>query len=166
VLRYLNSISNKYHNQFASWRKQQIVAPDDAFVIAINPRPLGWEYADTLPPRILQAAFAVGSPYVVLDRDSLRKVGDGYEFRDAITKVSGRSVPTGVFHLEEYSGLSGLLSSRVDAVNKPQEMGAHFQLVPNPWAATRLPDGFRLIGTHYRVEKTGEGYTVAPELHP
>ena len=53
VLRYLNSISEK-RRQHTSWLKQGIVSPEDAFVIAINPRRLGHEIADTDPPRILQ----------------------------------------------------------------------------------------------------------------
>ena len=164
VLRYLNSISVKYHEQFASWLKKGILSAEDAFVIAINPRQLSWDYADTQPSRILQAAFAVGSPYIMIDRDSLKQVAAGFQFRNAIVKVSGEAIPTGVFHLEEYSGLSGLLCSRVDAVNRPQEMGADFQLVPNPWAKVPLPDGFRLRGTYFRVEKTQDGYQAIPEV--
>jgi hypothetical protein len=130
VLRYLNSISTKYKCQFKKWLGRGIVGPDDAFVIAINPRRLDSDIADTDPPRILQAAFTWGSPYIIINTDTLRTVDSGYQFRDAITKASGKPVPTGVFHLDEYAGLSGLLCSRVDAVNKPEEMGANFQLVP------------------------------------
>ncbi len=60
VLRYLNSISAKY-KQFAGWLQKKIVAPEDAFVIAINPRRLGHEVIDADTPRILQAAFELGS---------------------------------------------------------------------------------------------------------
>ena len=70
---------------------------------------------------------------------------------------------SGVFRLEEYSSLSGLLCSRVDAVNQPEAMGADFQLVPNPLGKVRLPDTFRLKGTYFRIEKTSDGYTAIPE---
>jgi hypothetical protein len=114
VLRYLNIISVKYKEQFASWLKSKIVAPEDAFVIAINARRLEHGRPDTDPPRILQAAFQVGSPYIVIDSDTSTPVEAGYQFRDTITKLSGAGVSTGVFHSDEYAGLSGLLCSRVD----------------------------------------------------
>jgi hypothetical protein len=163
VLRYLNSISVKYNEQFAGWLKQNVVAPEDAFVIALNPRRLGHEIADTDPPRILQAAFAVGSPYIAIDRDTSKPVEAGYQFRDAIKKTSGAPVSTGIFHKSGYSGLSGLLCSRVDAVNQPEDMGADFQLVPNPWAKVSLPETFRLNGTYFRIEHTNDVYTAIPE---
>jgi hypothetical protein len=37
TLRYLNSISTKYDEQYANWLKKGIVSDKDAFVIAINP---------------------------------------------------------------------------------------------------------------------------------
>ena len=163
VLRYLNSISTKYREQFASWQQLGIVGAEDAFVIAINPRGLGFEYADTQPPRILQAAFTLGSPYAVIDQKTLEPVGAGYQFRDSIAKASGTLVQTGVFQQKEYSGLSGLLCSRVDAVNQPKKMGHDFQLVPNPHAANPLPKGFRLKGTYFRIESADGGYSANPE---
>jgi hypothetical protein len=165
VLRYLNSISAKYKEQYVRWLENGIIAPDEVFVIAINPRRLGFEYADTQPPRILQAAFTVGSPYVVIDAHTLKQVDAGYQFRDKIVKASGSFVPTGVFHLDEYTGLSALLCSRVDAVNQPEQMGADFQLIPNPRAKIGLPDGFRLKGTYFRIEHMKDSYTATPEVY-
>jgi hypothetical protein len=163
VLRYLNSISVKYKDQFAGWLEQKIVAPEDAFVIAINPRRLGHEIADTDPPRILQAAFTLGSPYIAIDRETSKAVGAGYQFRDTIKKALGAKVSTGVFHQSEYAGLSGLLCSRVDVVNQPEQMGTDFQLVPNPWAKVPLPQKLRLKGTYFRIEHTKDVYTAIPE---
>ena len=117
VLRYLNSISDKYHRQYSSWIKQEIVSSSDTFVIAINPRQLGFEVGDTKPPRILQAAFAIGSPYAVINPKTGSVIRTGYEFRDKIEKSSREPIPTGVFQQSEYSGLSGLLCSRIDVVN-------------------------------------------------
>ena len=96
ILRYLNSISEKYERQYKSWLATGVVKSGDAYVIAINPRKLGHEHADTTPPRILQAAFAIGNQYITIDRDTLKAVGSGYEFRNSINKVSG----TALFGLE------------------------------------------------------------------
>lgn len=163
VLRYLNSISAKYYDQYDSWIKKGIVRPSDAFVIAINPRQLEFDDSDTQPPRILQAALSIGNPYLEINQQSMKVVGGGYEFRDKIAKSSGASVPTGIFQGDEYLGLSGLLCSRVDVANQPNEMGADFQLVPNPNATVPLPAEFRLRGTYYRIEGTKDGYVATPE---
>jgi type I restriction enzyme S subunit len=62
VLRYLNAIDSKLTGQLPRWRAAGIVADGDALVIAINPRSLGRDVVDSAPPRILQAAFPMGSP--------------------------------------------------------------------------------------------------------
>lgn len=161
ILRYLNSISEK-QRQHEAWVRQKLVAEHDAFVIAINPRRLGHEMADGHPPRLLQAAFALGHQYVVLDQKTLKQVDSGFHVRTAITKASGSDVATGVFEQDRYANVSGLLCSRIDAVNQPAEMGRDFQLLPNPNAKTSLPAAFRLPGTYFEVERTEGGYDVTP----
>jgi hypothetical protein len=165
VLRYLNSISGKCKAQLPSWTEKNIIGPNDALVIAINPRRLGHEFGDADPPRILQAAFAIGSPYAAIDPKTGETIETGYQFRDTITKASGSTVSTGVFLQDEYSGLSGLLCSRVDVVNQPAQIGSDFQLVPNPRATVPLPDRFHLKGTYFRIEAAEDGYVAIPEMH-
>ncbi|QIG49214.1 hypothetical protein G5V57_16710 [Nordella sp. HKS 07] len=163
LLRYLNGISTK-RAQHSSWVKNGFVKPEDALIVAINPRCLGYEHADTTPPRILQAAFAVGDPYFVLNRDTMKVVDAGYHVRNVIKKASEAEVTNGVFLQEQYAHLSGLLCSRVDCVNRPEKMGLDFQLAPNPHAKAPLPQSFRLDGTYYRVsENHDSSYSVAPE---
>ena len=163
ILRYLNGISEKYMRQLPRWLKNGAVTDEDALVIAINPRSLGFEHADTLPPRILQTAFNLGAPYATFDRQSLAIVETGYQFRNQILKASGNAVSSGIFHLEEYCQLSGLLCSRIDVVNQPRSLGADYQLVPNPNAANPLPANFRIRGTYFRVDQIEDQYKVIPE---
>jgi hypothetical protein len=149
ILRYLNSISEK-RRQYRSWLKNRIVSPKDAFVVAVNPRRIGThEIADSDPPRILQAAFQIGAPYITID-SNLERTGSGYLFRDAIKKSSGAEVLTGVF--QQDLKLSGLLCSRGDVANQRGPMGADFELVPNLRAKVPLPKQFRLRGTFFRIE--------------
>jgi hypothetical protein len=162
VLRYLNGIDTK-RQQHESWIKEGIVSPDDAFVIAINPRELGQDSPDTDPPRILRAAFPVGAPFYTIDRKTGKPIAAGYEFRASIRKASGAKVDTGIFLQKEYACVSGLLCSRVDAANRPGEPGGDFQLVPNPNATTPLPTEFRLKGTYFRVERAKQSFNVIPE---
>lgn len=162
VLRYLNSISEK-GRQYLNWLDIGAVSRDDAYVIALNPRRLGHDSVDGEPPRILQAAFPVGHPYLSIDRQTGRATGGGYQYRSALAKSSGRLVDTGVFLHQEFAGLSGMLVSRVDVVNRPKILGADFQLVPNPVARVPLPDSLRLPGTYFAVTSTEDGYVVRPE---
>lgn len=94
LLRYLNSISEK-QRQHSSWLADRIVAPEDALVVAINPRALRHEFGDSDPPRILQAAYPVGFPYIALDPDTSQPTETGYTFRSEIKKSSGAAVSTG-----------------------------------------------------------------------
>ena len=172
ILRYLNSISTKYNDQYANWLKKGIVSDKDAFVIAVNPRNIPFEYADTSPPRILQAGFTVGAPYLLINRATGKATRSGYSFRDHVVKEPKKGAKegderaraaTGVYQQKEYNGLSALLCSRVDAANRPGEMGADFQLAPNPHAKIPLPEGFRLRGVYYGVKVTDGGYDVTPQ---
>jgi hypothetical protein len=164
VLRYLNSISTKYFQQYQNWILKGIVSTNDAFILALNPASLGHDRSDTQPPRILQAAFTIGNPYAVIDSKTLNQVESGYLFRERIAKMSGAPVPTGVFFQDDYKGLSGLLCSRVDAANRPNAMGRDFQLVPNPNAKVALPQAFRLKGAYFRIDRTKDGYSATPEI--
>jgi hypothetical protein len=165
ILRYLNAIDTKLTEQYPRWRQDGIVGASDALIVAINPNSLGRDLIDTTPPRILQAAFPVGMPYVTVDPSGGGIVGDGYQQRRAIRKVSGSDVPTGAFLRPHGEDLSGLLCSRVSASKRPHCMGRDFQLVPNPLARARLPDTFRLPGTYYPVTVDVDGdlqVTVIP----
>lgn len=169
VLRYLNSISTKFNEQYANWLKKGTVSDKDAFVIAINPREIDFDHFDGSPPRILQAAYTVGAPYAQFNirEGSITRVG--YEFRSHITKepkkdakegTDAAKVDTGVFQQDEYAALSGLLCSRVDAANHPGEMDNDFQLAPNPHAKVPLPEGFRFRGTFFESKQVEDGYQV------
>jgi hypothetical protein len=116
--------------------RKGIVSDRDAFAIALNPRRIPFDHADTQPPRILQAGYTVGVPYLVIDRETMQPVRPGYHFRSHIVKAPKKDaaqgepspeVATGVFQQQEYAGLSGL-----DAANRPGEMGGDFQHAPNP----------------------------------
>jgi hypothetical protein len=105
----------------------------------------------------------VGNQFVVIDTKTMRQVDGGYQFRDTIKKATGAAVTTGVFQQEVYAAISGLLCSRIDVANQPQEMGKDFQLVPNPHATVMWPQDFRLPGTFFRVDQKGDGYNVTAE---
>ena len=170
IVRYMNSVSVKYKEQYANWLKKGLVSDADCFVIAINPREIPFDHRDTDPPRILQAGYRLGPPYLVVD-DRGKTSGSGYLFRDHVVKAPKKDakegeepakVATGVFEQQEYSGLSALLCSRVDAANRPAEMGDDFQLAPNPHAKVPLPKGLWLRGVYYEPKAVKDGYAITP----
>jgi len=168
ILRYLNGISSKYKDQYSKWVAKGTVSHKDTMVYAINPWAIPWDHSDSDPPRILQAAYNVGPPNVEVDPTSMKVVASGYEFRGFCRKApkqqgeEGEKVPTGVFQQKEYAWLSGLLCSRAEAVNRPAEMGADFQLAPSLHATVPLPEGFRLQGTYYATKQVENRYQVTP----
>ena len=172
ILRYLNSISTKYKDQYSKWLANGTVSEKDAMVYAINPWAIPFDHTDSDPPRILQAAYNVGPLNVEVDPTSMKVVGTGYEFRGFIRKApkgqgqEGEKIPTGVFQQKEYGWLSGLLCSRVEASNRPAEMGTDFQLAPSLNANVPLPEGFRLQGTYFATRLADNGYQVTPTAVP
>ena len=70
-----------------NWIKKAHVSKVDVFVIALNPRRIPFEIADTNPPRILQAAYTLGPQYLTLDNTNAQIVGSGYHFRGSIKKT-------------------------------------------------------------------------------
>jgi hypothetical protein len=141
ILRYLNSIEAK-RRQHEAWIKEGTVSPNDAFVIALNPREIDHDRPDADPPRILQAAFPIGRATMSIDRQTGKPLAAGYEFRDTIKKASGARVDTGIFLQKEYASISGLLCSRVDAANRPDELGGDFSLSPTQTPALRCQQSF------------------------
>jgi len=168
ILRYLNSIATKHKDQYSKWLAKGAVSEKDVMIYAINPWEISWDHKDGDPPRVLQAAYTVSLPNITIDRASMKVIGTGYEFRGFIRKAltkecpKGPKVTTGIFQQKEYAWLSGLLCSRLDATNRPGEMGANFQLAPNLHAKAPLPEGFRLQGTYYATKQVDIGYQVTP----
>lgn len=162
-------LPTKHRDQYSKWLAKGTVSAQDAVIYAINPWDIPCDHTDGNPPRILQAAYnVVGPESVEVDPRSMKIVGTGYEFRGFIQKTpkkegeKGEKIPTGVFQQREYAWLSGLLCSRLDAVNRPTEMGADFQLAPSLHATVPLPEGFRLQGTYYTTEQVETGYRITP----
>ncbi|MGW1424642.1 hypothetical protein ACWAT4_31480 [Bradyrhizobium manausense] len=174
ALRYLNSISEKYERQYANWIEKGHISKAEVFVIALNPRRIPFDSADSNPPRILQAAYTLGPQYLTLEKTTAQIVGSGYHFRGSIKKAPkaeqageaakpGTEISTGVFQDGQHNGLSGLLCSRAEIANHRGELDGDYQLAPNPHADVPLPATFRLRGTYYAVEKSDDGYKVTPQ---
>jgi type I restriction enzyme S subunit len=81
------------------------------------------------------ACLPFGHLEVVIDRNSLGVVDQYSQYRDQVIKLSGKPVSTDSLLNPNYSGVSGVLHSAVDPMNRPAIMGEDFWFLHNPKAA-------------------------------
>ncbi|MCS3725776.1 hypothetical protein [Bradyrhizobium betae] len=175
VLRHLSAVSAKCSEQHKAWLARGIIAKEDAYIVAINTRELGFHDPKADPPIILQTAYGIGKPFFEIDRQTGTVVAKKYEQRSHISRTpttlstsSDKTAPskqkapveTGVFQDKQYAFLSGLVCSHVDAANCAGEMGSDFQVASNPNAEVLLPDDIRLRGNHYEGRRQGSEIQV------
>ncbi|MEP3475409.1 MAG: hypothetical protein ABJN57_04250 [Hyphomicrobiales bacterium] len=165
VLRYLNSINEKYQRQYQSWISQKFISQDDPYIIAINPMLLDFDIADSTPPRILQAVFPLGDLYVEFDQENLEPINQGFQHRSGLSKANSSNVKTGIFLDDEFNQLSAVLCSRTSVIHHPDKAGDDFQLVSNPLAKNSLPRDFKLRGTHFYTQLDQDEYEIKREIH-
>jgi type I restriction enzyme S subunit len=152
ILRLTAAIKEKF-DQYKKYRKKNIIGDKDCFVIAVNGGHVRSALPDPPPPYIVSSVFPFGDPVVTMDKKSMELIDCSFDYRDTITKRSGAPVPTNVFENEEYSGISAVLYSWFNVVNRPTQMGAEIEYVHNPLATkNRLPRGFFRFGREWWVE--------------
>ena len=91
------------------------------------------------------AYLPFGHPTVELDKKTGKVVDSYFAYRDKVIKKGGAAVPTDPFLDPKYEGITGVLHSAVDPVNRPPEMGGDFWFLHNPLA--RIP--FRESPFHF-----------------
>jgi hypothetical protein len=136
ILRYRASIEEKFQ-KLLSYLEAGIVKDGDPYIIAINGRSLPFSRFEPPVPRILQALFPLGDPFVTIDRNTMRQVTSGYSYRAEIKKKSGAPVSTTVFLNPKYDRISAVLFCNSDVWNRPPidtDIGLDFTLIHNPRA--------------------------------
>ena len=96
LLRLRTRISEKV-KQWRNWSDKGIVAPEDAFIVAINGCRIRPALGDTTPPYVVKAVFPFGPGVVIVDVAAAEAVDSYYDFKDRITKKSGENVQTDIF---------------------------------------------------------------------
>ena len=133
LLRFTNAVSEKQRQHLAS-RKLGVISNDDGYVIAINSRGIPHApYGNTLP-FFFQAFLPIGDPTIDIDRESGRQIDSYYGPRETVTKANGSPVSTTIFLDRDYSFISAVIHSSVDCVNRPDVLGADFEVLHNPMA--------------------------------
>ena len=151
LLRLRSAISSKL-DAWKKWRSQKLVYSGDTFVIAINGRRIRAGLGDSEPPFIVRAVFPIGALTAVWDKSKHEIVDTYYDYRNTLNKRSGAKIETDIFLSSEFSDVSAVVYSFIDAANHPQIEGQDFRLVHNPSAKTPLPRGFFKLGREYWLE--------------
>lgn len=137
LLRFTNSVDTK-RKQFQAAIAAGICGRDAGYVVAFNSCGVPHAAHGNTLPYFVQALLPIGAPTLVLNRGTGKVVDSYYAHRDTVAKASGAPVSTALFLDAAYSFISAAISSSVDCVNRPAELGADFVVLHNPSAAKPL----------------------------
>ncbi|MBW4451354.1 MAG: hypothetical protein KME55_01055 [Nostoc indistinguendum CM1-VF10] len=157
-LRYRSAIEEKYNKKYKKYLLDKIIQPNDCYIIAINGSAIPSARREIEIPKIIRSVLPFGNETLRINEE-YKVVDRYYQYQDQVSKVSGSSVSTDIFLNNQYDGISAVLYSCVDVLNRPQEFGDDFVLLHNPLAKNKLERGFIKLGREYWVEKSILEYT-------
>lgn len=166
LLRWTSAIKEKAEKLIGSldgtvkgYIEKEIVAPDDAYVIAVNGRQLrSGPFPELLgisqSPFAVEAVFAVGPYQIKINRDTLKQTGAGHQHRPLIKKPKGSPVPAYTFLASRFEPISAIWAVDVDgtsAIGNSEPMA----VVHNPNAVNPIPTGFLPAHNEYVATPIG-----------
>ena len=152
TLRYCSVIHDKYYEKYFEHLEKEIIKNDDCYIIALNGCRLPWRGSDLDIPRVVCSVLPFGPQVVTIDTISHKVINRGYQYRAYLRKASGEKVDTDIFVRPEYSHISAVMFSNINAPNLTPAMGDDFVIVRNPLASRELPDDFPKVGLEYKAE--------------
>jgi hypothetical protein len=164
-LRYTAAIVEKF-NKYRSYLRKGIIKDDEPYIIALNSSQIPHAELDDGIPRIAKSLLAIGREYVTLDRETHKPIGSGHHHQQSIRKQSGSEVATDTFLDPNYAGISAVLYSNSDLVNRAGKDGQGFLLVHNPLAKNPVGEGFLRTGSEIvPTIKSETEYSLKFESH-
>jgi hypothetical protein len=149
-LRYTARLEDK-RKVCANYLAKGIIAPQDAVVLALHAGNLPFSNWELDLPRIVECVFAIGDPYVTLNRETGEPLEQGISQRWTLKNRNDADIRHDLFLQEEYRCISAILFSSI----MPHELGnlPVFQtLVHNPFAHAPLERGLIPVSREYYVE--------------
>lgn len=159
LLRYATAIDAKYQ-KLLEYRQKGIMDEKDAYVIAMNPFPLTFRWAEPEMPRFLKALYPLGPLQFIIDKRTVELVETRHVFRDHVVKTSGTTVPTTTFLDQQFVGISAVLHSYANACMKPDLLGLDFLIAHNPLATQPVPFGLLPSNREYAALLADEECTL------
>jgi hypothetical protein len=164
-LRLLNALDEK-RKRLQRYHETAVLSAGSPFVIALNAAKVPSARLEISPPRIVRALFGIGHLEVRLSVETLEITGSSYARREVITKASGADVRADAFLMSEaFNGVSAVIYSCVDSVNRPSIEGGDFIVVHNPNAVARISIG-ELPGFEEYFVEDGKVRSIAGSLAP
>lgn len=151
-LRLLNAVDVKCRKleRYCETGLHPATAP---FVVAINGSRVPYANIELDVPRIVRALFPIGHLQVHIDTETFELKGTSYAHENSVTKLSGNGVRTDGFLVPgSLSGLSAVLYSCADMLNRPRKIGNDFIVVHNPHAHVPIALGVLPAHSEYIFE--------------
>jgi len=165
ILRFTSAINEK-HSKYLQYLADNIVKEGEPYVIAINGGQVRQSRQDFDPPRIVRAVFPIGNEYIQFDRKTMKPIGSGFHYKEAVTKANGTDIPIDIFLNPEFSGISAVIYSNSDCCNRPDAAGLDYVVVHNPMAKNPIKPGTFPIGTEYIPRQINDAeYQLEKVIH-
>jgi len=137
LLRYTHALATK-REKYVSDRAKGIIAPEDGYIVAINSREVPHARYGGVIPYALQAFLPFGRLTATFDLRNNKITDTYFAKRESISKLNKTEIPTTALLDPQYSGISAILHSAVDAANAPVVLGADLFVLHNPLASHRI----------------------------
>jgi len=176
LLRWTSAIKDKTEklvgradSKVKGYLQTGVLSENDAYVIAVNGcqmrhGPFPALHGISQFPYAAEAVFPVGPYQISIDRDSLKKVGEGHQIRFHVPKPNGSEVPTHAFLDPSFRHVSAVwaIDFNGTSVIGNSEPSA---LIFNPNAAQPLERGLLVADDEFFATKTGDEYTLTRHRH-
>lgn len=149
----LTSALGEKRDKFSKYVLKEDVSADEPCIVAINAALVPSARKELNVPRIVASVFPFGWPTVQVNIENNTITGSGYTHQSKVAKASGASVQTDTFLSDTCTGVSAILYSHADPLNRPPCTGADLVLVHNPNSKAPLARGLIIRGQEYWMEK-------------
>jgi len=171
LLRWTSAIKSKAEALIGSvdgekvgYLKSGVVAPEDAYVIAVNgcqlrSGPFPVLLGISQYPFAVEAVFPVGPIEVRLDRKSNKIVDRGYQFRPYVINKNGAQVPANTFLDERFNPISAIWALDLNggsAIGNAEPTA----VIHNPNACNPIPIGFLPADNDFVARSEGDAYVL------
>ena len=142
--------------------EQDVIAPEDARIIAISASRFGAYVTEQPLPLILSTLFPIGEAYVTIDRQTGNVVEEGFNAAPEIHR-EGNPVPRTAFLDERFADISGVIWSRIGLGNLSRRVRP-ITYVHNPMARVSLPTNWGIWDREFETTKQNESWQATDIL--
>lgn len=155
IILRLRSVIEEKHQKQQGYLKKGVLNPSDPYVIAVNAAQIDLARLEMTIPDILSAVLPFGDEFISVNTLTGEAEGGGFKHRPAVFKANRSPVSTTLFQEPGYDGISAILYSDCDELNRRVALGACFTVIRNPRATNRIPENLFAFGRHFVVGEDG-----------